>query len=223
LGSTVSHCRLCPEPLVALEFTFRQTLDVAAAVNVAELPGLLAKRVAGGQLLEWARKVLMRPFIRAHLSFCIAAEICAFWLTSASCQEAAKQPKLNSEVARCRLINNEHMRTQCFEQINSKAAPSDQSRVASQRTGVCSLLPTQIVVRRASAINAICSTAGLSHSRPTSAHGSKFFSAILRFWRPARRRIQGRSVLGRRVRGDVAEQRRPRDCPWQLQRKGRLV
>ena len=76
----------------------------------------------------------MTPFIRAHLSFCIAAAICAFWLTSACCQEAAKQPKLNSEVERCRRINNEHMRTHCFEQINSKAAPvpQQQSSVAWQ-------------------------------------------------------------------------------------------
>ena len=70
----------------------------------------------------------MTPFIRAHLSFCIAAAICAFWLTSACCQEAAKQPKLNSEVERCRRINNEHMRTHCFEQINSKAAPVPQQQ-----------------------------------------------------------------------------------------------
>ncbi len=63
-----------------------------------------------------------RPFIRAHCTFCIALAICAFRLTSACCQEAAKEPKLNSEVERCRRINNEHMRTQCLEQINSETA-----------------------------------------------------------------------------------------------------
>jgi len=47
------------------------------------------------------------PFIRAHCTFRIAAAICAFWVTSACCQEAAKQPKVNSEVERCRRINNE--------------------------------------------------------------------------------------------------------------------
>src|SRR6516162_370159 len=89
----------------------------------------LAERVAGGQLLEWARKVLfMTLFIRAHLSFCIAAAICAFWLTSACCQETANQPKVNSEVERCRRINNEHMRTHCLEQINAKAAPVPQQQ-----------------------------------------------------------------------------------------------
>ena len=68
------------------------------------------------------------PFIRAHCTFRIAAAICAFWVTSACCQEAAKQPKVNSEVERCRRINNEHMRTHCFEQINSKAAPVAQQQ-----------------------------------------------------------------------------------------------
>ena len=63
-----------------------------------------------------------RPFIRVHLTGCIAAAIGTLWLTFASGQEAAKQPKLRSEVERCRRINNEHMRMQCLEQINSKAA-----------------------------------------------------------------------------------------------------
>ncbi len=42
--------------------------------RIAELLDL-AERVARGQLLEWARKVLFmgRPFIRAHFTFCIAA------------------------------------------------------------------------------------------------------------------------------------------------------
>src|SRR5215471_17735608 len=65
---------------------------------------------------------MVRPFIRAHLTACIAAAIGALWLTPARCQEAAKQPKLNSAVERCRRINNEHMRMQCLEQINPKAA-----------------------------------------------------------------------------------------------------
>ena len=75
------------------------------------------------------RKVLFMgsPVIRAHCTSCIAAAICAFWLTSACCQEAAKQPKLNSEVERCRRIINEHMRTHCLEQINAKAAPVPQN------------------------------------------------------------------------------------------------
>src|SRR5215468_6041433 len=68
-----------------------------------------------------------RPFI-AHFACWIAAAICAFWLTSACCQEVAKQPKLNSEVERCRRINNEHMRTRCLEEINSKAAPVAQQQ-----------------------------------------------------------------------------------------------
>jgi hypothetical protein len=72
-----------------------------------------------------------RPFIRAHFTFCIAVAIGAFWLTSACCQEGAKQPKLNSELERCRRINNEHMRTRCLEEINSKAAPVPQQGAAS--------------------------------------------------------------------------------------------
>ncbi|MFZ0151148.1 MAG: hypothetical protein WAM72_22940 [Xanthobacteraceae bacterium] len=75
-----------------------------------------------------------RPFIRAHFTFCIAGAICAFWLTSACCQEAAKQPKLNSEMERCRRINNEHMRTHCLEQINSKAAPVPQQQPTASGT-----------------------------------------------------------------------------------------
>jgi hypothetical protein len=68
-----------------------------------------------------------RPFIAYFASWIVAA-ICAFWLTSACCQEGAKQPKLNSEVERCRRINNEHMRTRCLEEINSKAAPVPQQQ-----------------------------------------------------------------------------------------------
>ena len=76
-----------------------------------------------------------RPFIRsAHFTFCIAAAICAFWLTSACCQEAAKRPRLNSEVERCRRINNEHMRMHCLEQINSKAAPVPQQQPTASGT-----------------------------------------------------------------------------------------
>src|SRR6266516_1937004 len=63
-----------------------------------------------------------------------AAAICAFWLTSACCQEAAKRPKLNSEVERCRRINNEHMRMHCLEQINSKAAPVPQQQPTASGT-----------------------------------------------------------------------------------------
>jgi hypothetical protein len=69
-----------------------------------------------------------KPFIRVHFTFCIAGAICAFWLTSACCQEAAKQPKLNSEMERCTRINNEHMRMHCLEQINSKADPVPQQQ-----------------------------------------------------------------------------------------------
>jgi hypothetical protein len=84
------------------------------------------------ELLKWVRKVLFmgKPFTRAHFAFCIAAAICSFWLTSARCQEAAKQPKLNSEVERCRRINNEQMRMRCLEEINSKAAPIPQQQPA---------------------------------------------------------------------------------------------
>src|SRR5438552_120152 len=106
------------------------------AANIAKLPAL-AEGAARGQLLEWVRKTLFmgRPFIRsAHFTFCIAAAICAFWLTSACCQEAAKQPKLNSEVERCRRINNEHMRMHCLEQINSKAAPVPQQQSTASGT-----------------------------------------------------------------------------------------
>jgi hypothetical protein len=69
-----------------------------------------------------------RSFVRAHFTFCPAAAICAFWATFACCQEAAKAPSLNKEVERCRRINNEHMRMQCFEQINSKTAPVPQQQ-----------------------------------------------------------------------------------------------
>jgi hypothetical protein len=77
---------------------------------------------------------MSKPLIRAHFTFCIAGAICAFWLTSACCQEAAKQPKLNSEMERCRRINNEHMRTHCLEQINSKAAPVPQQQPTAPET-----------------------------------------------------------------------------------------
>ena len=100
------------------------------AATIAKLPDSCGK-VARGQLLEWARRVLFmgRPFIRSsHFTFCTAAAFCAFWLTAACCQEAAKQPKLNSEVERCRRINNEHLRTHCLEQINSNAAPVPQQQ-----------------------------------------------------------------------------------------------
>ena len=76
----------------------------------------------------------MTPFIRAHLSFWIAAAICAFWLTSSRCKEAANQPKLNSEVERCKRINNEHMRTRCLEEINSKVAPVPQQQPTASAT-----------------------------------------------------------------------------------------
>ena len=62
-----------------------------------------------------------RFFIRAHCTFFVATAICAFWLTVAWGQQAAKQPKSNSEVERCRHINNEHMRTRCLEEIKSTA------------------------------------------------------------------------------------------------------
>jgi hypothetical protein len=82
------------------------------------------------QLPERVVKDLLmgRPFIRAHFTFCIAGAICALWLTAACCQEAAKQPKLNSELEGCRRINNEHMRTHCLEQIDSKTAPGPQQQ-----------------------------------------------------------------------------------------------
>ena len=69
-----------------------------------------------------------RPFIRVHCTFYIATAICAFWLTSAWGQQAAKQPKSNSEVERCRRINNEHMRTRCLEELKSKPNPVPQEQ-----------------------------------------------------------------------------------------------
>jgi hypothetical protein len=96
---------------------------------VIKLGSLCRLNAAFISYLKWVRKILFmgRPFIRAHCTFCIALAICVFWITSACWQEkAAKQPKLNSEVERCRRINNEHMRTQCLEQINSEAAPQQQ-------------------------------------------------------------------------------------------------
>jgi hypothetical protein len=89
-----------------------------------------------------------RPFIRAHFTFYIAAAFCAFWLTSACCQEAAKGPKLNSEVERCRRINNEHMRMHCLEQIKSKAAPVPQQQPTALELGNSRAHP----IRRAAAI-----------------------------------------------------------------------
>jgi hypothetical protein len=75
---------------------------------------------------------MARPF--PHFIFCLAAAICALWLASACCQEAAKQPKLDSEMDRCRRINNEHMRMHCLEQINSKAAPVPQQQPVASGT-----------------------------------------------------------------------------------------
>jgi hypothetical protein len=74
------------------------------------------------------------PFIRADFTFFIAAAICALWSTAACCEEAAKQPKSNSEVERCRRINNEHMRTHCLEEINSKTAPVLQQQTTPSAT-----------------------------------------------------------------------------------------
>jgi hypothetical protein len=71
---------------------------------------------------------MSRPFVRAHFTFCPAVAIFAFWATFVCCQEAAKSPILNNELERCRRINNEHMRMQCFEQISSKAAPISQQQ-----------------------------------------------------------------------------------------------
>lgn len=69
---------------------------------------------------------MTRPFIRAHFTFHIAAAICTLWLSSACCQEAAKQPKLNSDLEKCRHINNELMRTRCVDDLKSRAAPVPQ-------------------------------------------------------------------------------------------------
>jgi hypothetical protein len=41
---------------------------------------------------------------------------------------------LNSEMERCRRINNEHMRTRCLEEINSKAAPVPQQQPTASGT-----------------------------------------------------------------------------------------
>ncbi|MFZ0236683.1 MAG: hypothetical protein WAL37_04855 [Xanthobacteraceae bacterium] len=41
---------------------------------------------------------------------------------------------MNSEMERCRRINNEHMRTHCLEQINSKAAPVPQQQPTASGT-----------------------------------------------------------------------------------------
>jgi hypothetical protein len=67
-----------------------------------------------------------RPFIAHFASW--TAGMCAFWLTSACCQEGAKQPKVNSDVERCRRINNEHMRTRWLEETNSKTATVPQQQ-----------------------------------------------------------------------------------------------
>ncbi len=77
---------------------------------------------------------MARPFIRADFTFCIAGAICAFWSICAYCQEAAKQPKSNSELESCRRINNEHMRTHCLEQMESKAAPGSQQQPTASGT-----------------------------------------------------------------------------------------
>lgn len=71
---------------------------------------------------------MARPFIRAHSTFHVAAAICALWVTSACCQQTAKQPNTSSEVARCRRITNEHIRTRCLEDINLKVAPMSQEQ-----------------------------------------------------------------------------------------------
>jgi hypothetical protein len=72
-----------------------------------------------------------KPFICARCRCCIATAICALWLTSACCQEAAKRPNSNREVERCRRISNELMRTRCLEEIKSKdtPVPHDQATV----------------------------------------------------------------------------------------------
>jgi len=71
---------------------------------------------------------MSRPLVSAHFTFCPAVAMCAVWATFACCQEGAKAPSLNKEVERCRRINNEHIRMQCFEQINSKTAPVPQQQ-----------------------------------------------------------------------------------------------
>jgi hypothetical protein len=71
---------------------------------------------------------MSRPLVSAHFTFCPAVAMCAVWATFACCQEGAKAPSLNKEVERCRRINNEHIRMQCFEQINSKTTPVPQQQ-----------------------------------------------------------------------------------------------
>ena len=68
------------------------------------------------------------PFIRADWVLRIATAICAFWLTSAFGQEAAKHPQPNAELERCRRVNNELMRTRCLEEIKAKAAAVPQQQ-----------------------------------------------------------------------------------------------
>jgi hypothetical protein len=81
---------------------------------------------------------MRRPFIRAHCAFCIATAICVFPLTLACAQEAAKQPKSNGEVERCRRIGNEHMRTRCLEEIKAKVAPTFQQQATPQQQATVS-------------------------------------------------------------------------------------
>jgi hypothetical protein len=65
--------------------------------------------------------------IRIHFTFALAAAISIQLTIAAHCQHSAK-PKVEDEVAHCRFIKNELMRTRCYEEIKSKlTAPQDQS------------------------------------------------------------------------------------------------
>lgn len=68
--------------------------------------------------------------IRSHLTFALAAAISIQLTIAGRCQHSPKS-KVEDDVAHCRYIKNELMRTRCYEEMNSKLVPLQNQSTAS--------------------------------------------------------------------------------------------
>jgi len=68
--------------------------------------------------------------VRSRFAFALAAAISMHLTMPARCQQSAK-PKVEDDVAHCRQIKNELMRTRCYEEMKSKLAPPQDQSTAS--------------------------------------------------------------------------------------------
>ena len=76
----------------------------------------------------------MRLSNRADFTIGLAAAICVCSATSTWCQDAAKQPKLNSEIKHCKRINDQRLRTRCEQEATSKTSPLVQQQETASET-----------------------------------------------------------------------------------------